>query len=72
MKTTDQSSSENEMFEMDNTKAIMIAEGLEDPVNEREFIAAWQHIYDTGLYMRLQGWYGRRIKAMIDMDILRG
>ncbi len=40
MKTTDQSSSENEMFEMDNTKAIMIAEGLEDPVNEREFIAA--------------------------------
>ena len=45
--------------------AGMIAEGMETPRSEDEFIQAWQYIYDTNLYLKLQGWYGRRIQDMI-------
>lgn len=50
--------------------AVMIAEGIETPRSEDEFIQAWQYIYDTNLYMKLQGWYGRRIQDMIREGIL--
>lgn len=63
MKTTDQ-------YTFQNHEAVWIAEGIETAKNQEEFIAAWQHIYDTGLYQHLQGWYGRRIQDMIDMGYL--
>ena len=50
--------------------AVMIAEGIETPRSEDEFIQAWQYIYDTNLYLKLQGWYGRRIQDMIREGIL--
>ncbi len=51
---------------MDNFKATMIAEGVEEPKNYAEYIAAWQHLIDTGLAWKLQGWFGRSAKRLID------
>jgi hypothetical protein len=65
MKTTDQCS-----FEFTPMTAVMIAEGIETPRSQDEFIAAWQYIYDSCLYTQLQGWYGRRIQDMIREGIL--
>jgi hypothetical protein len=50
--------------------AVMIAEGIETPRSEDEFLQAWQYIYNSGLYLQLQGWYGRRIEDMIREGIL--
>lgn len=50
---------------MDNFTAVMIAEGQEPVETEEEFLAAWQHLVDTGVVWGLQGWYGRQAEAMI-------
>lgn len=49
---------------MDDFTATMIAEGVEeaDEETQRE---AWQHLHDTGLAYRLQGWFGRQVHALI-------
>lgn len=69
MKTTDLCSL-NDNYEMTPSVAVMIAEGIETPRSEDEFIQAWQYIYNSGLYLQLQGWYGRRIEDMIREGIL--
>jgi len=69
MKTTDLCSF-NDNYEMTPSIAVMIAEGIESPRSEDEFIQAWQYIYDSNLYLQLQGWYGRRIQDMIREGIL--
>jgi hypothetical protein len=53
---------------MDSYTATMIAEGVEDADEDRQ-IEAWQHLIDTGLCWRLQGWFGRQAAAMIDAGI---
>ena len=50
------------MFDAD---AIMIVEGDSD-VNETTWIRAWQHLIDTGLCWKLQGWYGRQAINLIE------
>ena len=60
----------NDNIKMNPGIAVMIAEGIETPRTEDEFIQAWQYIYDTNRYMKLQGWYGRRIQDMIREGIL--
>ena len=69
MKTTDLCSL-NDNYEMTPSIAVMIAEGIETPRSEDEFIQAWQYIYNSGLYLQLQGWYGKRIEDMIREGIL--
>ena len=51
---------------MKDFEAVMIAEGAENVVSEDEYIAAWQHLIDTGICWRLQGWFGRTASAMIE------
>jgi hypothetical protein len=60
----------NDKIEMNPGIAVMIAEGIETPRSQDEFIQAWQYIYDSNLYLHLQGWYGRRIQDMIREGIL--
>ena len=50
---------------MENGIAIMLCEGVEKPICDNEFVAAWQHIHNNGLAYQLQGWFGRRCQDMI-------
>jgi len=51
---------------MSDLDAIGIAEGFIDCNDDVKFIEAWQHLIDTGLAWRLQGWFGRQAVAMIE------
>jgi hypothetical protein len=43
--------------------AMLIAEGV--------LLQAWQHLVDTGMAWRLQGWFGRTAAALIDDGLIR-
>ena len=51
---------------MDTYTAIGIAEGFEQYDSDAHYIAAWQHLIDTGICWRLQGWFGRTAMRMIE------
>jgi len=48
--------------------AIQICEQIVS-ADEFEETAAWQYLIDTGLAWRLQGWFGRTAKRLIDDGI---
>ena len=54
---------------MDTIKAIDIAEGVEEPKDENEFIKAWQFLIDSGMAWSLQGRFGRTAKQLIEEGI---
>jgi len=49
---------------MNNVEAVMIVEGEVD-TDEKTWVDAWQHLIDTGLCWKFQGWYGRQAEKMI-------
>ena len=51
---------------MDNFTATMIAEGVDEADSEEQYFEAWQHLIDTGLAWRLQGWFGRSAMDLIE------
>jgi len=51
---------------MDDFTAVMIAEGVQYIEEEDEYIMAWQHLIDTGICWRLQGWFGRTARELIE------
>jgi len=55
---------------MDNFTATMIAEGVQEPESEEQYIAAWQHLHDTRLAYQLQGWFGRTAQQLINEGII--
>tara|TARA_Y100000310_G_scaffold323513_1_gene383926 strand:- start:211 stop:396 length:186 start_codon:yes stop_codon:yes gene_type:complete len=57
---------------MTNLEAVMIAEGVEEPDTEEQFLEAWQQLVDTGLAWKLQGWFGRRAVELIESGIIKG
>tara|TARA_R100000664_G_C2751328_1_gene138607 strand:+ start:225 stop:416 length:192 start_codon:yes stop_codon:yes gene_type:complete len=56
---------------VDNYKAMGIAEGFIEAENEQQEIDAWQHLVDTGIVWRLQGWFGRNAARLIDNGIIQ-
>ena len=55
----------------DDFTAVGIAEGFIDCESEEEMIKAWQHLVDTGLAWKLQGWFGRTANDLIEQGLLR-
>lgn len=56
---------------MDDYTAIGLAEGFIECHDEQEIIQAWQYLHTTGLAYKLQGWFGRTAKTLIDLEIIK-
>jgi len=54
---------------MDDYTAVSIAEGFADAESEEQYIDAWQYLINTGLCWRLQGFFGRTAKNLIEQGI---
>ena len=54
---------------MDNFTAVALAEGFEEGTEEEQ-TEAWQHLVNTGLCWKLQGWFGRTAQALIEQGII--
>lgn len=54
---------------MNAYRAVALAEGFEEG-SEDEIREAWQHLHDTGLAYRLQGWFGRTAQRLIETGII--
>jgi len=52
-------------------RAVALAEGFETGTEE-EVLEAWQYLVDTGLCWRLQGFFGRMARDLIDNRIING
>lgn len=58
-------------YSQETFHAVMVAEGVEAPKDEAEYLAAWQTLVDTGLAWQLQGWFGRQATNMIEAGLIR-
>lgn len=57
---------------MDDFNAVGIAEGWIEGADEDTQIAAWQHLHDTGLAYKMQGWFGRQAQYLIERGVING
>jgi hypothetical protein len=55
---------------MDNFTATGLAEGFIEAESEEQVLEAWQHLVDTGLAWRLQGWFGRTAQHLINEGVI--
>ena len=58
-------------MKLDSYSATMIAERADgyEGVSDEEYVAAWQYLIDTGLCWKLQGFFGRTARHMIEAGI---
>ena len=55
---------------MSDYKAVGLAEGFIEAESEEQIIDAWQHLHDTGLAYKLQGWFGRNAQRLLKQGII--
>ncbi len=60
----------NEIAKMDDYTATGLAEGFIEAESEEQAIQAWQHLHDTRLAYRLQGWFGRTAQHLIQSGVI--
>ena len=46
-------------------QAVGLAEGWIEGT-EDQILNAWQHLHDTGLAYKLQGWFGRTAQSLLE------
>ena len=51
---------------MTDYEATGLAEGWIQAESEEQIIDAWQHLHDTGLAYKLQGWFGRTAQSLLE------
>jgi len=56
---------------MNDYEATGLAEGFISAESEEQVIDAWQHLHDTGLAYKLQGWFGRTAQELIKNKIIK-
>lgn len=59
-------------MKIDDYNAVGIAEGFIVPEDKDQIIEAWQHLVNTGLAWRLQGWFGRTATSLIEQGVING
>ena len=55
---------------MTDFEATGLAEGFIAAESEEQVIDAWQHLHDTGLAYKLQGWFGRTAQELLKRGII--
>jgi hypothetical protein len=55
---------------MNDYEATGLAEGFISAESEEQVIDAWQHLHDTGLAYKLQGWFGRTAQELLKQGII--
>jgi len=63
---------EKTKMKLDDYNATGIAEGWIVPEDEDQIVEAWQHLVDTGLAWKLQGWFGRTATSLIKQGVING
>ena len=58
-----------DMNNLTDYMAVGLAEGFEEGTEE-QVIEAWQHLHDTGLAYKLQGWFGRTAQSLIEEGVI--
>ena len=56
---------------MEDFEAIGIAEGFIPCESEEKTLEAWQHLHDTGLGYKLQGWFGRMLNDLTKWGLIK-
>jgi len=56
---------------MTSYEATGLAEGWIEAESEEQVINAWQHLHDTGLAYKLQGWFGRTAQSLLEQGIIQ-
>ena len=64
---------EKEKEKMTLYLAVAIAEGFHEgeEASEERQIEAWQYLHDSGAAYKLQGWYGRTARDLINEGIIK-
>ena len=55
---------------MKDYTAVALAEGFEEGTEEQR-LEAWQHLVNTGLVWKLQGWFGRTADSLIRQGLIQ-
>ena len=54
-----------EVKEMSDFDAVMIAEGAQEAESEEQYYAAWDQLLNNGMVYTLQGWFYRMSQQLI-------
>ena len=57
------------MNNLTDYQAVGLAEGFEEGTEE-QIIEAWQYLHNTRLAYKLQGWFSRQARYLIDEGII--